>query len=277
MSRLSSTAAFAAAFLALFAAAPATAPAQDYFIPGQQRPAQGQQPAPRPGPAAQPPRPTAPAQPARPQPSVLPVPPPSDANGPLLEVALPPVPDLPPLPRSSSPPSAIIGVIGVPEVMRASSAAQQVDRIIGERREKLNEDAQKEQATWRDLQQQLASQRNTMSPEQLRTKERELQERITNAQKQFRDRTRIIQEAAQVGVGQIERTLVAVIRQVAESHGMNLVLHRAQVALNVNDFDITEQVAAQLNKILPSVNIPADGISPAAAPPTPAAAPGPRR
>eukprot|EP01037_Dinobryon_pediforme_P001349 gene1349-1366_t len=211
---------------------------------------------------------------------------PSQANDnePTLQVQLPPVPELPPLPRGASPPAAVIGVMGVPEVMRASQAAQMVDKVIGERREKLNEDAQKEQAAWRDLQQQLASQRSTMSPEQIRNKERELQDRITNAQKLFRDRNRIIQEAAQVGVGQIERTLVAVIRQVAESHGMNLVLHRAQVALNINEFDITDQVAEQLNKVMPSVVIPAEGVSAAIAAPTPAAtpaapaiSPGPRR
>ena len=44
---------------------------------------------------------------------------------------------------------------------------------------------------------------------------------------------------------------------------MNLVLHRAQVALNINEFDITDQVAEQLNKILPSVQIPPDGVDPA--------------
>lgn len=191
----------------------------------------------------------------------------------MIQVQLPPVPELPPLPRAPSPPTAVIGVLGVPEVMRASSAAQVVDKVIGERREKLNEDAQKEQAVWRDLQQQLAAQRSTMAPEQIRNKERELQERITNSQKQFRDRNRIIQEAAQYGVGQIERLLVAVIRQVAESRGMNLVLHRAQVALNVNEFDITDQVAVQLNKIMPTVSIPADGVSPPSAPVTPGAAP----
>ena len=102
-----------------------------------------------------------------------------------------------------------------------------------------------------------------------------MQERITNAQRQFRDRNRVIQEAAQYSLAQIERTLIAVIRQVAEARGMNLVLHRAQVALNVNQFDITEQVTDQLNKILPSVVIPPDGVSPASlAPPaakTPAA------
>ena len=67
------------------------------------------------------------------------------------------------------------------------------------------------------------------------------------------------------------------IRQVAESHGINLVLHRAQVALNVNEFDITDQVTEQLNRLLPAVTIPPEGVSPnttASAPvATPAAAP----
>jgi Skp family chaperone for outer membrane proteins len=127
----------------------------------------------------------------------------------------------------------------------------------------LNEDAQKEQAVWREMQQTLANDRTKLSADQVRARERDLQERITNAQRQFRDRNRIIQEAAQYALAQIERTLIAVIRQVAESRGMNLVLHRAQVALNVNQFDITDQVAEQLNKILPSVVIPPDGVSPA--------------
>ncbi len=57
---------------------------------------------------------------------------------------------------------------------------------------------------------------------------------------------------------------MAVIRQVSESRGMNLVLHRQQVALNVNEFDITNQVAGELNRILPSVSIPPDGVAPTA-------------
>ena len=187
---------------------------------------------------------------------------PSDAP---VQVQLPPVPDLPALPRGAPPPAAVIGVLGIPDIMRASAAAQQVEKLIGERREKLNEDAQKEQGAWRDLQQTLANQRATLNADQIRTRERELQERITNSQRQFRDRNRFIQEAAQVGLAQIERMLIATIRQVAESRGMNLVLHRAQVALNVNEFDITELVVEQMNKTLPSIVLPPDGVSAIAA------------
>jgi Skp family chaperone for outer membrane proteins len=184
-------------------------------------------------------------------------------------VQLPPVPQLPALPRGPSPPAAVIGVLGVPEVMRASTAAQQVEKVLGGRREKLNQDAQKEQAAWNELQKSLANDRPKLNADQIRTRERELQERITNAQKQFRDRNKIIQDAAQYALAQIERTLIAVIRQVSESRGMNLVLHRSQVALNVNEFDITQQVTEQLNKLLSSVNIPPDGQEPPLAANTP--------
>ena len=249
---------------------PAMAQSQDYFIPGQSKPAPTQQrPAQKPAP-----KPANPVQVA-PQPLGAGGPPDAQEPPPQLNVQLPPPPELPALPKGEAPPVGIIGVIGVPEVMRASVAAQLVEKVIGERRTKLNEDAQKEQAAWREMQQALANDRAKLSAEQIRNRERELQERITNAQRQFRDRNRVIQEAAQYSLAQIERTLIAVIRQVAEARGMNLVLHRAQVALNVNQFDITEQVTEQLNKILPSVVIPPDGVSPASlAPPaakTPAA------
>ena len=267
--RISGSAAVAAL---LVMAGPGASPAvaQGYFIPPQAAAPRQAAPAPRPAP-----RQSAPVGQA------LPPPPPVELPSGMAGVQAPdageagdqsamaqmpniPVPDLPALPKGAAPPAAAIGVLGVPEIMRAATAAQQVEKTIAERREKLNEDAQKEQAAWRDLQQQLASQRASLSPDQVRTKERELQERITNSQKSFRDRNRIIQETAQYSLSQIERTLIGVIRQVAESRGMNLVLHRAQVALNVNEFDITDQVTQQMNKVMPSITIPPDGVSPLA-------------
>jgi Skp family chaperone for outer membrane proteins len=236
---------------------------QEWFVPGAQQRSQGPRAPARPAPRQQQPQTAVPPTPS------VPVPPPTavapqepQQQAPLAQFQLPPEPSLPAVAKGSAPPAAVIGVLGVPDVMRACAAAQEIERVIGQRRQKLNEDAQKEQTAWRDLQQQLASQRSGLSPEQIRNKERELQERITNAQRQFRERNRVIQQAAQFALAQIERTLVAVIRQVAESRGMNLVLHRNQIALNVNEFDITDQVTAQLNKVLPAVVIPPDGQEP---------------
>ncbi len=224
---------------------------QDYFVPPQNRPAVQARPAAR---AATPPA-TPPAEPApepEQQPSLTPQ---------QLESVLPPAPEVPPVPRGNLPPAAVIGVISVPDVMRNSTAYQSVDKELATRRQKLNEDVQKEQTALRDLGQQLANERAKMTADQIRARERELQDRIAVSRRKFADRNRVIQEAGQYALAQIERTLRVVVQQVAVSHGMNLVLHAPQVALNTPEFDITQQVVQELNKVQPSVTIPADGVS----------------
>ncbi|MBW4023588.1 MAG: OmpH family outer membrane protein [Proteobacteria bacterium] len=169
-----------------------------------------------------------------------------------------PIPTLPPLIHENPPPAPIIGVIGVPDVLQASTAAQAVDKEIQKRRSDLTAEAKKEQELWRKTQEVLADPHVHLPPDELRARELQLQNRIATDQLAFRNHEARIQAAAQVALGQVERTLIAVIRQVATSRGMNLVLHRAQVALNMNEFDITDEVTKQLNQVLPSVKVPPD-------------------
>lgn len=163
-----------------------------------------------------------------------------------------------PLPPGEQPPAAVVGIVDVPEVQRQSTAFNAVREEIEKRRAKLNDDLQKEQARWRDEQQALAAQRAGLSPEDLRTKERDLQDRVQDSQKIFRDRSRAIEQAAQGSLMEIEQALAVVIRQVASSRKVNLVLPRPLVIFNEPPFDLTPEVAGQLNKILKTVTVPAE-------------------
>jgi Skp family chaperone for outer membrane proteins len=234
---------------------PLTAAAQQgpgWFVPGggQQRPPAGQTPR---APTPQPPG-LAPGvgggQTDEQQP---PLPP--------LQVALPPLPEIPDVPKGAPPPGAVIGILSVPDVLRISVAYQAADKELGARRQKLNEDAQREQAALRDIGQALVRDRAKMTPEQVRAKEREYEERVNASRIKFGERNRIIQEAGQYVIAQIDRTLEAVTQKVAIARGVNLVLNRAQLLGTTVDFDLTPQVAEVLNKVLPSVAIPPDGVS----------------
>lgn len=175
---------------------------------------------------------------------------------------LPPIPKAAALPKGNPPPSVMVGVISVPDVMRQSVAAREAEKVLVERRDQLQKDVQNEQKAWRAEQQQIQAKAKTMTADQIQSRERKLQARVLNAQKDFRNRSRIIQEAAQVAFGQVERELIQLIQNVAASHNMNLVLHREQVALSVNELDITNEVAKELNKTLSSVFIPAADVDP---------------
>jgi Skp family chaperone for outer membrane proteins len=166
-------------------------------------------------------------------------------------------------PASQRPPAPVIAIVDIPEVQRLSAAFNQVREEIERRRARLNEDLQREQGRWREEQQALAAARATLPPETLRERERVLQDRITDAQRIFRDRNRAIDAAGQVGLQQLEQAMAAVVRQVAASRGVNLVLPRQLAILSEPGFDVTDEVSAQLNRVLRTVNLPAEGEMPA--------------
>lgn len=175
----------------------------------------------------------------------------------------------PALPPGTPPPAAVIGIVDVPEIQRVSTAFNQVRQEIERRRAKLNEDVQGEQQRWRDEQQRLGNERAGLAPEQLRNRERALQDQITDGQRIFRDRARDLEQLAQQALREIEQALAIVIRQVAASRSVNIVLPRPLIIFNEPPFDLTEEVAVQLNRMISSVNLPPDS----AAAPAPAAAP----
>jgi Skp family chaperone for outer membrane proteins len=186
----------------------------------------------------------------------------ADAADAQAQPQLPPIPQLPALPKGAPPPTPVIGVLSVPEVMQKSTAAQGVQAIIQDRRAKLADEARRDQEGWQKEQSAIEAERAKLSEADLEGKEKHLQDEIAAAQTSFRARDQAIQNSAQAALGQIESVLIAVIRQVSEARGMNLVLHREQVALNVNAFDITDDVVTQLNKLLPSVPVPPSVVTP---------------
>jgi Skp family chaperone for outer membrane proteins len=235
----------------------------EWFVPGQAHPAAAPTPS---HPASR----TAPAPSAGPGALPLPGDTGDQANGgaPPPQFQLPPAPEIPPIPKGQATPAAIVGILSVPDVLRVSTAYQVAYKELNARGQKLNEDAQKEQATLRDMGQSFANERAKLTPEQIRAKEKEIQERATEAQRRFGERNRIIQEAGQYVMMQINRTMEQVAQQVALSRGINLVLNRAQILGTTADFDLTPAVADVMNKALPSVVVPPDGVSPLAmAPP----------
>ena len=232
------------------------APNTQWFVPGHHAASPAGRPAPRPVATGA-------------APGSLPLPP--EGGGaqpgggvPPLQVQLPPAPPIPAVPKGQATPAAIIGILSVPDVLRVSTAYQAAYKELNARGQKLNEDAQKEQGALRELGQKFAAERARLSPEQIRTRERKIQDRATEAQRRFGERNRIIQEAGQYVMMQINRTMEQVAQQVALSRGINLVLNRAQILGTTADFDLTPAVAEVLNKALPSVVVPPDGVSPLA-------------
>jgi Skp family chaperone for outer membrane proteins len=203
-----------------------------------------------------------PAAPSVPAPAPTPEPAPAPAPQAAAQPQMPPIPQLPALPKEAPPPVAVIGVLSVPEVMQKSTAAQGVQAVIQQRQAELGQQAQAARGKIQSEQEAILAERGKLSDSQLEAKEQALRNEIAATQTKFEERNQAIQNSGQAALSQIESELIAIIRQEAQARGMNLVLHREQVALNVDAFDITDDVVAQLNKLLPSVTVPPSVVTP---------------
>ncbi|QDH14449.1 OmpH family outer membrane protein [Formicincola oecophyllae] len=234
---------------------------QKWFTPKAEAPAPQPQPRPRPAPRRRAvPVPVAAEEDDGPSPEEM-----GPQAPPLLP--LPPVPTVAAIPKEAPPPTAVIGIISIQGVMQLSSAAQEIQQVLGARRDKLAQAVHKEEGAWRAEQRKLQMQARSLTADQIQLRERHLQERRARDQRDFGNQARIIQEAYQVAFHQIERVLEepnGIIARVSAAHSMNLVFHAEQVVLHVAGQDITQEVANHLNQVMPHVAIPAEGVDPEA-------------
>lgn len=174
----------------------------------------------------------------------------------------PQVPSLPPLPPETAPPTAIVGVLSVPEVMQKSTAAQGVQAEIERRQAALKSEEDAAQTGLQNEQQQILAERGKISEADFEAKVQGWQNEVAAAQTKFQQKNQAIQNSGQAALGQIEAELIGIIKQEAQAHGMNLILHREQVVLNVAAFDLTGETVVELNKLLPSVKVPPSIVTP---------------
>lgn len=172
------------------------------------------------------------------------------------------LPNLPALPSEPAPPTAVVGVLSVPDVLQNSLAAQGVQAVIQQRQAALARDAQVARNKIQAEQQAIMAERGKLSDAELEKKEQALQSEIAATQTKFQGRNEAIQASGQEALQKIETMLAAIVRQEAEAHGMNLILHREQVVLNVAAFDITNETTKELNKLLPHVDVPPSVVTP---------------
>ena len=101
-----------------------------------------------------------------------------------------PIPTAPTLPPEPAPPTAVIGVLSVPDVLQNSVAAQGVQAVIQQRQAALAKDAQAARDKIQTEQQAIVAERGKASDAEIEKKEQALQSQIAATQTNFQERNR---------------------------------------------------------------------------------------
>ncbi len=148
-------------------------------------------------------------------------------------------------------------VIDVQQVMQQSTAVDAIQAQLDERRQEFQAELKAKEQEIREEEQALARQRSILSKEVFAQKRKELEEKVALVQREVQTRQQQLAELQQQGMGRVNEALVQIVQEKAKTRDADLVLGKGAIILVRAEFEITEEVLAELNKRLPSVELPA--------------------
>lgn len=163
-------------------------------------------------------------------------------------------------PSSSSAPAVPapvfnVGIVDIAAILRQSTAAQALQRQMQVEQEKYQILTDQQQRTLQAEEEAIERQRASLSAEVYTQKRREFQERVNRTTTELRLRRRQIDEAFTEASGEINRTLLNVIEELARDQNVQLVVRREAVLYQQAVFDLTEAAGESLNQRLPSISV----------------------
>ena len=151
--------------------------------------------------------------------------------------------------------NAVIGVVDMKKILAQSKAYQSLVDQFEEVRRKQRNSFTKQEDIIRDEESELLKKKNILSKEVYAEKVKELNIKINKLKSQQQVEGKKFESSFDRSTKKIQGALVDVLSVLANSNKLNLVLAKSQVILVGKEIDITDKAIAELNKVLPKVNL----------------------
>jgi len=149
----------------------------------------------------------------------------------------------------------VVGVVNADVIVDQSKAGKSLKAQAEQQQKAIKSDFQKQQKLFDDANQKLAAQSVTLTADDLQKKRADLQRQADNQSKALTLRQRSLDQAFAKGQDQIVQALVSVVRDVAKSHGLTLVITKGVTPYFDPSYDISTEVAQKLDAKLPSLKL----------------------
>jgi len=155
----------------------------------------------------------------------------------------------------SSFPTPVIAIVDVQKILEESLAAKNVQQQLEAQRSKFQAEISGEEAGLREAEQDLARLRNTVAPDIYAEKEQQLRQRFLVVERRVQNRRKALDQAFTDSMNEVKKTMLDIVEVMARERGANVVIVKQQALWSDKKMEITEEVLAQLNKILPQIQV----------------------
>ena len=159
--------------------------------------------------------------------------------------------------RGQQLPPTVAAVIDYQRILRDAAAARSIREQIETRRKAYQGEISKEEQRLHEADKEFAKQRSLLTPEAFAEKRQDFEEDVSEVQRLVQQRRRELDRAAEVALNEVKTALIEIVTGIAEERGFNLVLPSSEVLFFARRIDLTEEVLAKLDAMLPDVVVAA--------------------
>jgi Skp family chaperone for outer membrane proteins len=161
------------------------------------------------------------------------------------------------VPSSPGPiPLPVIGVVDVDQIQQESLAAKAVRAQAVKYRQEFQQQDNAEEAALRATKQVIEQDSKTLPPQELADKARAFDASVADYQRKELARRRAFEKSFNLAMGKVQQAMYDATRQVAMSHGANVILPRGQVLLFDDKMNLTKEIIVLMDKALPGADFP---------------------
>jgi len=148
-----------------------------------------------------------------------------------------------------------IAVIDVQLIIRESTAMKAVREEIARLREKFRTEVAQEENRFRAERAKLLRQRGVLTPQAFGRRRNQLVSKFATVQRQLQAKSRGLEAASAATLREFQKSLFAIVEELAKERGYTLVLSRARVAYTHPTYLETDEVLKRLNAKLPVLKL----------------------
>lgn len=148
-----------------------------------------------------------------------------------------------------------VAVVDVQKLMSVSKAAVSIQEQIEGKRKSYQKEFAKHEDELRKTEKTLSEARNVMSADEFSQKREGFENKLLETRKLVQKRRRALEKAAAGSLSQLRNKIVAIVANIADSGGYDLVINRQNIILVDKSLDITAQVLKDLDKALPKIEV----------------------
>lgn len=148
-----------------------------------------------------------------------------------------------------------IAVVDMQAIVGQSSAAVKVRNFIENKKKEFSEELKKEESELKKMQEDLASQRSIMPPDEFAELENSFRKRVENLQKMVAEKNQLLENILSSSVQIIQSEAIKIITDIGKEKGLALTLDTSSVVIAANSINISKSVIDLLNINLPEVDM----------------------